>query len=171
MHRFGPYQQLVSPASDSKYFEQNLGSDDAPTHGVRAQICVTDYNRDGRLDLILGDCSEVNWKRDLNEAERVEFDDLMEIQIMMLATAAKLREAFSADQETSTLRRSSNNFRRSTTSSTAGKKHSSPAADVQVSSGCSCEKVRRQARKWPKRSDPKTSRPPKFRGRTKSKSQ
>ena len=100
---FGRYQQLITPASDSKFFEQHLGTNDAPTHGARAQICVTDYNHDGQLDLILGDYSQVNWKRDLNETEQAEFDELMEIQAKMTAWAGTLREEYYADQENAQL--------------------------------------------------------------------
>jgi hypothetical protein len=109
---FGPYQTLVSAASDSKFFEQNLRSNEAPAHGVRAQICVTDYNHDGRLDLILGDYSDVNWKRDLNQAEQAEFDELMQIQTKMIARAAKLREEFYADQKNEQLRKSLEQFQK-----------------------------------------------------------
>ncbi len=109
---FGPYQQLVSPASASKFFEQNLGSDAAPTHGVRAQICVTDYNHDGQLDLILGDYSEVHWKRDLNQAEQARFDDLMDIQTKMIAQAGKLREDFSSDPKNVQLKKKLEQFQK-----------------------------------------------------------
>lgn len=96
---FGPYQPLVSPASDSKFLEQNLRSTDPPTHGVRAQICVTDYNHDGRLDLILGDYSDINWMRDLNQAGQNDWKALMDIQARMISRVAKLREALGRDQD------------------------------------------------------------------------
>jgi hypothetical protein len=96
---FGPYQPLVTPAADSKFFEQNLRSSDPPTHGVRAQICVTDYNHDGRLDLILGDYSDINWMRDLNQARQEDWKALMDIQARMISRVAKLREALGRDQE------------------------------------------------------------------------
>ena len=97
--RFGPYQQLVSPASDSKFFEQHIGVNELPTHGTRAQICVTDYDLDGRLDLILGDYSDVDWVRKLNSVEKAEFDELVAIHARMMSGAKLLREQLYADQE------------------------------------------------------------------------
>lgn len=102
--KFGPYRQLVSPASDTKFFEQNLGPEETPAHGVRAQICVTDYNRDGRLDLILGDYSDINRLRDLDADERAEFDELMDIQAKMVARSLALRKESYADRENEQLK-------------------------------------------------------------------
>jgi hypothetical protein len=96
---FGPYQQLVSPASDSKFFQQFVGPADEPTHGVRAQICVTDYNLDGRPDLILGDYSDVRRQRQLTAAEQAKFDELIDIHERMMVLANKLREEYYADTE------------------------------------------------------------------------
>ena len=70
-----------------------------------AQICVTDYNHDGQLDLILGDYSDVNWKRDLDEAEQAALVVLMDIQTKMIARAGKLREEYYSDQENEQLKK------------------------------------------------------------------
>ena len=95
--QFGAYSQLVAPASDTKFFEQNLKPGERPTHGTRAQICVTDYNNDGKLDLIVGDYSDINWLRDLTDDERVERDELDRKQGTMIATITKLRAQFADD--------------------------------------------------------------------------
>jgi succinate dehydrogenase flavin-adding protein (antitoxin of CptAB toxin-antitoxin module) len=75
---FGPRQQLIAPAAESKFFEQHLKADEEPIPGVRAQICVTDYNGDNRLDLIVGDYSDVNWIRDLDADEEKAFENIVE---------------------------------------------------------------------------------------------
>jgi len=95
--RLGAYQQLVAPASDTKFFEQNLKPGEQPTHGVRAQICVTDYNGDGRLDLIVGDYSQVSWLRKLSDKDQAEQEKLIAKQKKMVAVITKLRKQFADD--------------------------------------------------------------------------
>lgn len=97
--RLSGYQLLVAPASDSKFFEQNLQPGEQPVHGTRAQICVTDYNGDGKLDLVLGDCSDINWLRELTDDEKAEQATLLEKRKTMIATVMKLREQFAEDYE------------------------------------------------------------------------
>jgi len=97
--KLGAYTQLVSPAAESKFFEQNLKPGEEPTHGTRAQICVADYNNDGKLDLILGDYSDVNWLRDLTDAERTEQEALLEKRTRMIAAITKLRAQFADDYQ------------------------------------------------------------------------
>lgn len=68
---FAAGQILVSPKSSMKFVTQYLAPGAMPTPGVRAQICVTDYDGDGRLDLILGDYVTVKRLRaNLTEAEK-----------------------------------------------------------------------------------------------------
>lgn len=50
---------LVSAKADSKFLTQVVRPGESPKPGVRAQICVTDFDLDGRLDLLLGDYSHV----------------------------------------------------------------------------------------------------------------
>ena len=97
--RLAAAQLLVAPASDSKFFEQNLQPGEVPTHGTRAQICVTDYNGDGKLDLILGDYSDINWLRELTDDEKAEQAKLVEKRKTMIDTAWKLRKQFAEDDE------------------------------------------------------------------------
>ena len=94
---FEACRQLVWPASDYKFFEQDLEQDEAPSHGTRAQICVVDYNGDGKLDLILGDHSVVNRMRDLTEREKSECAELLQKQRQMVALATRLRKQFAKD--------------------------------------------------------------------------
>ncbi len=94
---FDRYRPLVSPAAESKFFEQNLTDTEEPTHGTRAQICVVDYNNDGMLDLIVGDYSDVNWLRELTEAEKSEQAVLIGKRTKMIATVTKLREQYAED--------------------------------------------------------------------------
>jgi len=95
--KFGPRQILVPPAADSKFFEQNLKPGEVPVPGVRAQICVTDYNSDGLLDLILGDYSNINITRELSPAEQNEYRQLADKQKELAAAIKKTRQEMFAD--------------------------------------------------------------------------
>ena len=55
-----------------------------PSPGVRAQICVTDYDGDGRSDLVLGDFSRILELRKLEPKERETFDSLEREQIKLI---------------------------------------------------------------------------------------
>ncbi len=90
--KFGPYQQLVSPAASLKFLEQHLRPGDTPIHGVRAQIFVTDYNLDGRLDLILGDYSDIHWLREMDDEQQAEFEALVKLQAKVIARIWKLSD-------------------------------------------------------------------------------
>jgi len=74
----GPRQVLVEAKAESKFWSQQLRHDEAVQPGVRAQICVVDYDLDGRLDLLVGDWSHVERLRDLGDAEREEFEAVVE---------------------------------------------------------------------------------------------
>jgi hypothetical protein len=75
---FGPRHQLLKPAADGIFLQQSLKADENPIPGPRAQICVTDYNGDGLLDLIVGDYSDIDWARELNEEEQTELAELVQ---------------------------------------------------------------------------------------------
>ncbi len=66
---FGPFQVLIPAVAEQKFIVQELDSDEIPKPGVRTQICVVDYNHDGRMDLLVGDLSEIKVKRELSEDE------------------------------------------------------------------------------------------------------
>ena len=89
---FGSRNPLVEPAADEIFLEQNLKANEAPVPGARAQICVTDYNNDGRLDLIVGDYSHINWTKELTEAEQADFDQLKTQQKEVAKSLQKLQE-------------------------------------------------------------------------------
>ena len=74
---FGERQVLVEAKSSMKFLTQYLEPGEAPKPGVRAQICVTDYNGDGRLDLLVGDYSSYEDARALDEDQRARLDGLL----------------------------------------------------------------------------------------------
>lgn len=92
--RFGPRQALVAAAATSIFSEQHLTPGQAPVPGARAQICVTDYNGDGRLDLIVGDYSDIHWLRELSPNEKDELDSLIAQQAELLVEISKIRDAW-----------------------------------------------------------------------------
>ena len=57
-----------------KFVLQALAKDEIPMPGARAQICVCDYNQDGMLDLIVGDCSEIEVARELSTEEKAQLE-------------------------------------------------------------------------------------------------
>ena len=98
--KFGRRNMLVKPAAESKSFEQNLKANEKPIPGVRAQICVTDFNGDGLLDLIVGDYSSINWTRELTIKERAQFQELEASENKLAAASEDVRAAmFAADTD------------------------------------------------------------------------
>ncbi|MBL8899001.1 MAG: VCBS repeat-containing protein [Planctomycetes bacterium] len=83
--RFGAAIPLVSAKSSSKFATSFLAPGEAPPMGARAQIAVTDFDRDGKLDLLVGDHS---YQRRFREGSAEE-----------LATAAALAGKQRALQE------------------------------------------------------------------------
>ncbi len=70
---FAAGEVLIPPRAKSKFLRQVLlpGAEQQP--GVRAQVCVVDYDLDGRLDLLVGDYSDVVVARaNLTEEQRAE---------------------------------------------------------------------------------------------------
>lgn len=97
--KFGEYRQLVPPKSESKFLMQYLQQGDDPKPGVRSQIFVTDYDLDGKLDLVVGDYSDLYLLRELSDEEkeahaavRAEIDEMM-------ADSNQIREKYSAAYE------------------------------------------------------------------------
>jgi len=74
---FAERRELVAPKAASIFYTQYVAPDEQPGPGVRAQICVTDYDGDGGLDLLLGDWSTVRQLRALTAEERTTFDGLV----------------------------------------------------------------------------------------------
>ncbi len=75
--KLGPRRDLVESKSDSKFLTQYLEPGEDAKPGVRAQICVADYNRDGHLDLLVGDYSNFAELRTLEPSEREDLDELL----------------------------------------------------------------------------------------------
>ena len=70
---FAAKSGLLPATSKHKGRTQYLGVRETPSRGTRAQICVTDYNSDGKLDLLVGDYSDVWQQRaDLSADDRME---------------------------------------------------------------------------------------------------
>lgn len=87
--RFGSRTVLIQPAlvrstgkpgesGMNKFLSQELGPDELPIQGARAQICVHDYNRDGHLDLIVGDHSDIHRTKELSADESKRFQRVQE---------------------------------------------------------------------------------------------
>jgi len=91
---FAKGQTLVAAKADGKCLRQYLTADQTAAPGVRAQVCVADYDLDGKLDLLVGDYSDVKELRaDLSPAEKTEFDRLAALERDLLADAAKNKDA------------------------------------------------------------------------------
>ena len=75
--QFGPRNELVGAADKSIFLLQYLSEGEQPMPGTRAQICVTDYNGDGMLDLVVGDHSNIYDKSNLGAAETKQLDQLV----------------------------------------------------------------------------------------------
>src|SRR6185503_5951218 len=72
--KFGASRALLPARAPDKSLTQYVEPGQAPSQGVRAQICATDFDCDGRPDLLLGDYSRIIPLRKLTAAERTEFD-------------------------------------------------------------------------------------------------
>jgi hypothetical protein len=92
--KFGKYNVLVAPGADSKFLMQYLSPGEEPGLGVRAQICVTDYDQDGRLDLILGDYSDINLLRELTDDEKKEQKQVQAEVEAMMSESAKVQKKY-----------------------------------------------------------------------------
>lgn len=87
--KFGPARPLVAAKAKHKFLTQYLSPGESPTPGVRAQIAVEDYDGDGKLDLLLGDYSDLVELKAMSAEERRAFDDLVaERQRQAVAVAA-----------------------------------------------------------------------------------
>jgi hypothetical protein len=72
---FEPPVALV-PKHEGISYNELLEPGEEPRPGIRAQIAVTDYDGDAKLDLLLGDfCTNLHVRNDLTPQERRAFDE------------------------------------------------------------------------------------------------
>ena len=76
---FAAPQVLLEACAKNIFMTQYLAAQQTPKRGPRAQICVVDYNGDGKSDLLVGDYSNVFRKRDdLTENQRANLARLID---------------------------------------------------------------------------------------------
>ena len=92
--QFGVRNELVGAAADSIFLLQYLSKDEQPVPGTRAQICVTDYNGDGMLDLVVGDHSNIYDKSNLGAAETKQLDQLIARQQKLFKPITDLQNQY-----------------------------------------------------------------------------
>lgn len=92
--KFGARNELVGAADKSIFFMQYLSKGELPVPGTRAQICVTDYDGDGLLDLVVGDHSNIYIKPEANAAKTKRLDQLIAQQQNIMGQINELREQF-----------------------------------------------------------------------------
>jgi VCBS repeat protein len=94
--RFEPPIALV-PAHQGIGYAELLEMGQDPKPGIRSQIAVTDYDGDGKLDVLLGDfCTYLHLKKDLTAAQRREFEKVRKQQEEI---STKLRGSMDALQK------------------------------------------------------------------------
>jgi len=96
--KFGARQELVPARSESIFLTQYLEPDEEPSPGVRAQIAVVDQDGDGRLDLLVGDYSEIRRMRELTPKERTRVDKLRRLDVGFVKTLLEHHGDESDDQ-------------------------------------------------------------------------
>ena len=93
---FAKRQLLVEGPSTSIFVQQFLAEGQSLAPGTRAQICVHDYNHDGRLDLIVGDYSDFFEMPDLTRRERIELATFVRKQNAVGERVTAARDRMSA---------------------------------------------------------------------------
>lgn len=77
---FTPPVALV-PKHEGIGYSEVLAAGQEPKPGIRSQIAVTDYDGDGKLDVLLGDfCTYLSLKKDLTVEQQQEFAGLQKRQ-------------------------------------------------------------------------------------------
>jgi len=96
--KFGAQQPLLPARSENIFLTQYLEPDQAPSNGVRAQIAVVDWDGDGRLDLLVGDYSEIRRMRKLAPEERTRVDQLRHLDTGFVRTLLEHRGDEESDE-------------------------------------------------------------------------
>ena len=91
---FAARKMLVYPKAQGKFMFQYIASADQAQPGVRAQICVIDYNGDGHLDLLVGDYKDAKWIRELSDTEQSELDDLIAAEQAAMDKITAMRQEY-----------------------------------------------------------------------------
>ena len=92
--QFESRQILVQRKAAGKFQFQYVGDYEETAPGVRAQVCVTDYNRDGKLDLIVGDYKNVIKTKELTNEEQSTFDALIAQEQEFMDKIVSMRQAY-----------------------------------------------------------------------------
>jgi hypothetical protein len=88
--KFATEQELI-PKHEGVGYDELRETSAAPAPGIRSQIAVTDYNNDGKPDLLLGDfCTTISPRPDLTPEER---EQMMVIRRNSDEFAGKMRDA------------------------------------------------------------------------------
>ena len=91
---FGKGETLVAAKAADKFLRQYLAEGQPAPPGVRAQVCVADYDLDGKLDLLVGDfCDVKELRSDLSPAEKTELDQLTALERELIVDREKNKEA------------------------------------------------------------------------------
>lgn len=105
---------LVAAKSKDKFLSRYLEPGQAPSPGVRAQICVTDFDNDGRQDLVLGDYCRYVLLKKLSAKERTAFEKLLEEEAAMVVKGRDVKpespEAKALDTEWAALKKKKEAF-------------------------------------------------------------
>ena len=93
--KFGPRNVLVSAPADSIHLTQYLYPDEQAAPGPRAQICVHDFNHDGRLDLLVGDCStKVTLDKSWSPEQKVAMNQALHVSAAIMKRVAAVEKRF-----------------------------------------------------------------------------
>jgi hypothetical protein len=85
---------LVEAKAPDKFLRQYLAEGQPAAPGVRAQVCVADYDLDGKLDLIVGDfCDVKELRSDLSPAEKTELDRINALERELSVDREKNKDA------------------------------------------------------------------------------
>jgi hypothetical protein len=95
---FAKGEVLVSPHEDHIWFDAMQTNDGDLTSGIRSQVEITDFNGDGKLDLLVGDFyTAFDIRADLTEAQKHEFDKLVDANKSRIKAAKERTDKLRSD--------------------------------------------------------------------------